>query len=280
MKIGKRSVLKVGLANVHFSEYDHSLIESRTFSVQRPDGSKGTWQAGGLMKSARKLQSLALESFKDTAEEIVSIRENKDFNASAIERLSKEKIAGLTASLLPAMQTVAKDMLTLAETVTQGFSPVTPRANTDIVGFLADQELRTLVRGLDADDRRNLMTEARQGNHPEIVEAVLRANPMLSGLSSESAATLSRAGIAASRADDLEALQQMLAVYDDVLTTTSQVGLSVSGLVANSAGYASRFEKWRSGCDGSEQLREWLSKLPSRPQPKSDATAAEESEAA
>ena len=277
MKIGKRSVLKVGLANLHYSEYEHSRIEAQTFSIQRPDGTKGTWQAGGLMKSARHLHTLALETFKDAGEDIASIRENKDFNASAIERMSKEKIEGVTAALLPAMQAVAKDMLTLAETVTQGFSPVTPRASTDIVGFLADQELRTLVRGLGADERRNLMTEARQGGHPEIVEAVLRANPMLSGLSSESAASLSRAGIAASRADDLEALSQMLAVYDDVLATTSQVGVSLSGMVANSAGYAGRFEKWRSGCDGSEALRAWLDKIPTRTKSKA---APEESEAA
>ncbi|WP_439878081.1 hypothetical protein [Pseudomonas prosekii] len=277
MKIGKRSVLKVGLANLHYSEYDHSRIEAQTFSIHRPDGTKGTWQAGGLMKSARQLHTLALETFKDAGEDIVSIRKNKDFNASAIERMSKEKIEGVTASLLPAMQAVAKDMLTLAETVTQGFSPVTPRASTDIVGFLADQELRSLVRGLGADERRNLVTEARQGGHPEIVEAVLRANPMLSGLSAESAASLSRAGIAASRADDLEALSQMLAVYDDVLATTSQVGVSLSGMVANSAGYAGRFEKWRSGCDGSEALRAWLDKIPARGKPKA---APEESEAA
>jgi hypothetical protein len=277
MKIGKRSVLKVGLANLHYSEYEHSRIEAQTFSIQRPDGTKGTWQAGGLMKSARKLQTLALETFKDAGEDIASIRGNKDLNASAIERMSKEKIEGVTVALLPAMQAVAKDMLTLAEAVTQGFSPVAPRASTDIAGFLADQELRTLVRGLGADERRNLMTEARQGGHPEIVEAVLRANPMLSGLSSESAASLSRAGIAASRADDLEALSQMLAVYDDVLATTSQVGVSLSGMVANAAGYAGRFEKWRSGCDGSEALRAWLDKIPARGKPK---VVPEESEAA
>ncbi|AZE37704.1 hypothetical protein C4K06_4689 [Pseudomonas chlororaphis subsp. aureofaciens] len=277
MKIGKRSVLKVGLANLHYSEYEHSRIEAQTFSIQRPDGTKGTWQAGGLMKSARQLQLLALETFKDAGEDIASIRSNKDFNASAIERMSKEKIEGVTAVLLPAMQSVAKDMLTLAETVTQGFSPVTPRAGNDIAGFLADQELRSLVRGLSSEERRNLMLEARQGGHPDIVEAVLRANPMLSGLNSESAASLARAGIAASRADDLEALRQMLAVYDDVLATTSQVGVALSGMVANSAGYAGRFEKWRSGCDGSEALRAWLDKIPTRNKSKA---APEESEAA
>ncbi|WP_162095898.1 hypothetical protein [Pseudomonas chlororaphis] len=277
MKIGNRSVLKVGLANLHYSEYEHSRIEAQTFSIQRPDGTKGTWQAGGLMKSARQLQLLALETFKDAGEDIASIRSNKDFNASAIERMSKEKIEDVTAALLPAMQSVAKDMLTLAETVTQGFSPVTPRASNDIAGFLADQELRSLVRKLSSEERRNLMLEARQGGHPDIVEAVLRANPMLSGLNSESAASLARAGIAASRADDLEALRQMLAVYDDVLATTSQVGVALSGMVANSAGYAGRFEKWRSGCEGSEALRAWLDKIPTRTKSKA---ATEEPEAA
>lgn len=75
---------------------------------------------------------------------------------------------------------------------------------------------------------------------------------------------LSRTGIAASRADDIDALRQMLAVYDDVLATTSQVGVSLSGMFANSAGYAGRFEKWRSGREGSEALRAWLDKIPAR----------------
>jgi hypothetical protein len=69
----------------------------------------------------------------------------------------------------------------------------------------------------------------------------------------------------------------MLAVYDDVLATTSQVGVALSGMVANSAGYAGRFEKWRSGCDGSEALRAWLEKIPVRGGPKAPE---KESEAA
>ncbi|WP_052026256.1 hypothetical protein [Pseudomonas sp. GM25] len=112
---------------------------------------------------------------------------------------------------------------------------------------------------------------------PDIVEAVLRANPILSGLNSEAAASLSRAGIAAPRADDIDALPQMLAVYDDALATTSQVGVALSGMVANSAGYAGQFEKWRSGCDGSEALRTWLEKIPARDRPKA---AEEKSEVA
>ncbi|EJM22575.1 hypothetical protein PMI24_05796 [Pseudomonas sp. GM25] len=60
------------------------------------------------MSPSASSKTLALETFKDFSEEIVSIRENKDFNSSAIERLSKEKIAGVTDALLPAMQSVAR----------------------------------------------------------------------------------------------------------------------------------------------------------------------------
>lgn len=264
MKIGKRSVLKIGLANLHYSEYDHAHIESRTFGIQRPDGTKVTWQAGGLLKSVRHLQGLALETFKDIGEEILSVRNNKDLNAAAVERMGKEQIDGIVPTLMPAMEKVAKDMLTLAQTVAEGFAPVTPRASTDVVGFLADQELRSIVRGLNPEERRTLITEARAGAHPDIVEAVLRANPMLSGVSPEVAESLSRAGIAASRADDIEGLKQMLAIYDDVLATTSNAGVALSGMVANSNGYTGRFEKWKSGCEGSAALREWLAKMPTR----------------
>ncbi|AZF28165.1 hypothetical protein [Pseudomonas sp. R2-60-08W] len=87
---------------------------------------------------------------------------------------------------------------------------------------------------------------------------------MLSGLSPEAADSLSRAGIAASRAEEIEGLKQMLAIYDDVLATASNAGVALSGMVANSNGYTGRFEKWRSGCEGSEALREWLAKMPTR----------------
>ncbi|POA49326.1 hypothetical protein C1893_06790 [Pseudomonas sp. MPR-ANC1] len=277
MKIGKRSVLKVGLANLHYSEYDHAHIESRTFGIQRPDGTKGTWQAGGLLKSVRHLQGLALETFKDIGEEILSVRNNKDLNAAAVERMSKEQIDDIAPTLMPAMEKVAKDMLALAQTVAEGFAPVTPRASSDVVGFLADQELRAIVRGLSPEERRTLIAEARAGSHPDIVEAVLRANPMLSGLSTEVAESLSRAGIAASRAEDIEELKQMLAVYDDVLATASNAGVALSGMVANSNGYTGRFEKWKSGCEGSIALRGWLAKMPTRPATKA---APDESEAA
>lgn len=275
MNIGKRSVLKVGLANLHYSEYDHTRIEGRTFGIQRPDGTRCTWQAGGLLKSVRHLQGLALETFKDIGEEILSVRNNKDLNASAVERLGKEQIDGIAPALMPAMEKVAKDMLALAQTVAEGFAPVTPRASSDVVGFLADQELRAIVRGLSQEERRTLVTEARAGGHPDIVEAVLRANPMLSGLSPEVAESLSRAGIAASRAEDIEELKQMLAVYDDVLATASNAGVALSGMVANSNGYTGRFEKWKSGCEGSVALREWLAKMPTRLSAKADPDQSE-----
>lgn len=179
---------------------------------------------------------------------------------------------------MPAMEKAAKDMLTLAQTVASGFAAVTPRASSDVVGFLADQELRAIVRCLKPEERQRLVAEARAGSHPDVVEAVLRANPMLSGLSPEAADSLSRAGIAASRAEDIEGLKQMLAIYDDVLATASNAGVALSGMVANSNGYTGRFEKWRSGCEGSEALRDWLSKLPAKHQPKSGAAESKQSD--
>ena len=266
MRIGKRANLKVGPTSIHYTDYDHTAVESRSFSILNQNGNQATWQVGSLFRPLRELQTLALESFSDVGNDIIKIRENKDFNPAAIERLSKEKIDQVTEALVPAIKSVAQNMQTLIETVQRGFAPVSPRSSTDIVGFLADQEIRGLVRGMAAEDRRALVTAARQGAYPEIVEAVLRANPMLSGLNSEAAGSLERAGIAASRAEDLEALRQMLSLYDDVMGTTSQACTALCGLVDNSNGYKMRFEKWRLGCDGSELLRQWLGSLPTRSQ--------------
>lgn len=150
MKIGKRSVLKVGLANLHYSEYEHSQVEARTFND--PMAPKALGSAGDLLKSVRYLQGLSLEAFKDLGEEILSTRENKDLNAAAIERKGKKQIDGIIPALMPAMEKAAKDMLTLAQTVASGFAAATPRTSSDIVGFLADQELRAIVRGLKPEE--------------------------------------------------------------------------------------------------------------------------------
>lgn len=74
MKVGKRSVVKVGSSNVHYSEYDHGKVESRIFIVKNQDGGRSHWQAGKLMKKVRELQSLALESFVDIGQEVQQIR--------------------------------------------------------------------------------------------------------------------------------------------------------------------------------------------------------------
>lgn len=273
MTAAKRAVLKVGNANLHYSEYDYSRLESRIFIVKNQDGGRSHWQAGKLMKQVRALQTQALESFKDVGEEVIGIRANSDLNDAAIERMGKESINVMTERLMPALQAAAADMLTLAKGVKTGFAPVMPRAQDDVVGFLADQELRAMLRGMKPEDRSDLINQAKRGDQPEVVSAILRANPMLSGVSSEAAASLERAGIATVYADDIEDLREMLKVFDDVVATTAQAATAVSKMVANSAGYTSRFEKWRSGCEGADIIRDFLSKMPA-PQRRSEPTNA------
>ncbi|MEQ4312198.1 hypothetical protein ABNM01_06565 [Pseudomonas syringae] len=74
MTAAKRAVLKVGNANLHYSEYDYSRLESRIFIVKNQDGGRSHWQAGKLMKQVRALQTQALESFKDVGEEVLGRR--------------------------------------------------------------------------------------------------------------------------------------------------------------------------------------------------------------
>lgn len=257
-----RATIKVGRANLHYSEYNYSEIESRIFIVKNSEGQRSHWPAGKLMKQVRALQTEALESFQDIGEEVLGIRANADLNEAAIERMGKERITSMTDRLAKVMHAAAADMLTLASGVKAGFVPVTPRASDDVVGFLADQELRTMLRGMKPDARADLINQAKRGDQPQIVEAILRANPMLSGVSREAAAGLERAGIAALYAEDIKDLRLMLEVFDDTLATTSQAAIAVAGMVPNTNGYKSRFEKWRSGCEGADMIREFLSKMP------------------
>lgn len=181
MTAAKRAVLKVGNANLQYSEYDYSRLESRIFIVKNQDGGRSHWQAGKLMKQVRALQTQALESFKDVGEEVLGIRANSDLNDSAIERMGKESINVVTGRLMPALQAAAADILTLAKGVKAGFAPVTPRAQDDVVGFLADQELRSMLRGMKPEDRSDLINQAKRGDQPEVVSAILRANPSYVG---------------------------------------------------------------------------------------------------
>lgn len=260
-----RATIKVGRANLHYSEYDHSAIESRIFIVKNSEGQRSYWPAGKLMKQVRALQTQALESFKDIGEEVLSIRANSDLNEAAIERMGKESINVMTDKLTQTMQAAAADMLTLAKGVKAGFVPVTPRASDNVVGFLADQELRAMLRSMKVDERSELINQAKRGDQPQIVEAILRANPMISGVSREAAAGLERAGIAALYAEDIRDIRMMLDVFDDTLATTSQAAIAVAGMVPNTNGYKGRFEKWRSGCEGADIIREFLIKMPAPP---------------
>jgi hypothetical protein len=260
-----RATIKVGRANLHYSEHDHSAIEARVFVVKDAAGQRAHWPAGKLMKQVRALQSQALESFKDIGEEVLAIRANSDLNEAAIERMGKESINVMTDRLMVTMQAAAADMLILAKGVKAGFVSVTPRAADDVVGFLADQELRTMLRGMKPEERSELVNQAKRGDQPQIVDAILRANPLLSGVSREAAAGLERAGVAALYSQDLQDLRLMLDIFDDALATTSQAAIAVAGMVPNTTGYKGRFENWRSGCEGADLLRDFLSKMPAPP---------------
>lgn len=257
----KRFVLTAGGANVRYAEFNNTAIESRSFTVLRK-GVELSWQAGHLMRPARSLQENILEGFTDTASDLLKLKEHRDYNDHAKERLGVEALGKFIESALPGIKQLANNMESLYQMAADGFSPVGPRCETDVVGFLQDQELRGLIRGLERDQKLDLMAAVRAGAHPEMANAILRAAPLLSGITDESYRNLSRYRLARDRADDLRSLKEMLSLYDSVMETASSAGVALCKMVRNSGGIQNRIEGWRGGCAGSESLREWLASFP------------------
>lgn len=192
-------------ASVAYTAYDWSLVTSTTVMV------KGrSWPIGnGVGKAIGLLQSHALNVFSTTGETLAAIQSDKDLNDEAKTRRSllilddaAETLAAPYSALMTAWENAASSAI-------EGFDPTVALAPTDAVGASTDVELRSIVRGMAAQERMRLMATASAGKEPEITAAVLRGAPIASGLSADAMEQLRGAGVVAANRDALSAIKAL-----------------------------------------------------------------------
>lgn len=136
-----------------------------------------------------------------------------------------------------------KDVLKALDLALLGVKPL-PKG--DVVGFLADQEIRAFVRSMSKEERAELMGQIRTGGHQQIYNAVMRAIPALSGITEQQAEKIRLTGIVRENTYELDLLRHFVeAIQKDTRAASKAhdelhrlMGLQVDG--NNGHGFRSR----------------------------------------
>lgn len=248
------SVVLDGGRRLHFSSIDWDSVLATKLAG-------GKWPVGNLMKPAQTMQIAAIAGFETSGKQIEEISRNRDLTAEAKRRRMTEALDSFAAKVQGPMDTLAENMQSMHEAAQRMFSPVTPLSPDNAVGVAMDVELRSILRNMNAVERNRLLADARNGSHPELVAAILRAPSLASGVTADAMKKLTNAGIVSGYGDDVLKLRELLVnVNDDVLRTTHQAATSLLAL-ADLNGHP-QISRWKR--DNASQLREWINDLPIR----------------
>ncbi|WP_148863274.1 hypothetical protein [Marinobacter fonticola] len=250
----ERSAIRLsGLEHrLNYTEYDWPSITGAQLETPQ-----GIWRAGGNLNAARRLQEAALLAFNNSGEAIGNVKSDSDLTPEAKSRRVLASAEQYFNSVAPVVSELSNGMASLAEAAPRMLSAVKPLKETDVVGELRDQELRSFLRTLGPGERQKLVLAMGKGEHSELTAAVLRGPSIVSGLTDDTVKSLNRAGIATSYRDSVTALHTLLMVRDDVIRTAI-AGADLLGQIHNSAkSTAVRAKAWKAD-EGADTLREWL----------------------
>lgn len=238
---------------IHYTAHDWDAVLSTSVSV---NGSK--WPVGNAMKHARDLQATALYDFEKAGKALVDIQGNKDLTDAAKQRMSKEALDQFAENVDKHRKALADSMQSIADSAKSHFQPVKALDKGDAVGVAMDAELRAIVRGMESKDRMLLINQAREGQHPELTAALLRAPALATGLTQQTLDGLRNAGIASAYGSEIMALRNLVVgVHDDVIRTTNHAAETLEGISKVNHPALSRLGK-----DTASDLRGWISELP------------------
>lgn len=246
-------------ATASYSNTDWAAVSAATVTIKG-----GTWPVGKLVASkSADAQNTALTQFRELSQLLASIHSDGDTTNAAKQRMSGEVLDAAADQIEPVIKALAEAWVNITERAIEGFDPVTALEQGDAATAIADAELRQVLREMDAGQRSKVIALASAGKKPAIANAVLRADPLASGVTDETADRLRGAGIVASHRDDLMTLRELSLVSFDAAATVRQVSESL--VMQAKAGHHARLSKIAKGANPSAPFGKWLAELPEVP---------------
>lgn len=223
-------------------------------------GVASTFAIGLFLKSSRELTLDAQEAFIKNAPTLNDIQNNHDLTRQAKERQCAEIIKALVPKL--SVQAVALDLSNLLETMKNGVYPAQPLPAGDVIAEMRDQEARRFIANYS--DRKALFAEMVNGEHPELVAAVLRAvSPVVSGILPKDAERLHDAAIADKYSADLFLAREFIYVMNEARIAAYRsfsALLTIGGLVS-SPEFRIIADQFNASPDVTE-FRQWIDSFP------------------
>lgn len=251
----ERKVARFDSATVSYSDIDWTVVTSASVTV-----GSGKWPVGaGVGKAAASLQNKAIDLLGNVSEGLATIDANNDLTPQAKDRYRVEMMDALADELAPLSEALESSWASVVESAEEQFDPTTKLHAQDAVGASQDVELRGVIRGMEPGKRSEILARATAGKHPELVQAILRASPLASGLSDESVSRLRSAGIAAAHGEAIAVLKSLALVSFDANQTAISVIKQL--LQKGKVGHHARLDKLTKR-NPTRVFNEWAADLP------------------
>jgi hypothetical protein len=166
----------------------------------------GLWMQK-VEKESTKAERIKNDSYLSDAGKAAKM---KDFG----ESLNKE--------ILDESRKLARSCTEVLKVFSETFIAARPLEKNDIAGFLADQEIRAFVRSMPQEEKSVLMGQLRTGEHIDIYNAVMRANPFLSGITEQQADTMKMAGVIRTNQYEVDLLRHFITAIGEDMKAVSK----------------------------------------------------------
>ena len=229
---------------------------------------RATWQVGRyFVRPAYEMWTYAADAFAATVPQVEAVHSNPDLNLQGKSRRAQDLIAPVFERLRELEAAMNEQITAMVETAPRVL--VKPLAESDVVGFMQDQEIRTFLNASDRKARKGLFAEMVNGEHPALTSAALRApSYVLAGFTEEEVKRLTNAGIAASHGDDVEFLDELRLAFDDARTAGLRVVTGLTEIIGPLEQWGELGRRINASFQPNEELdsfKQWLESIPRPP---------------
>ncbi|MCU6369356.1 hypothetical protein [Enterobacter quasiroggenkampii] len=171
---------------------------------------------------------------EDEADKIEAIHYDPDMRDEAKIR---RKLEAANPERLKAFSTGAANISKRCEIILdylqKELQPVKPLAEDDLMGFMRDNELRQVIRGMGGKEKTALVISLHKQKMPEVCDAILRANPLCSGLTTDQYERLAFTRTAAEATDVISSVADMISAVRVDMRKIVDVSCWYSNLIYN-----------------------------------------------